>query len=356
MVATQNTRGRRIHGSLALWIGAWALGLGSVAEADTLAVPADHGTVQAALEAAIAGDRIEIAPGVYLGDVDFLGKDVHIVGAGLETILQGTGTGSVVRFVSGETAAAVLDSVVVTGGSAVQGGGIEITDSSPTIVRSFIRVNEASQGGSGIAVRGATAAPRIYNNVLAHNTHSAGDPHSLEVDGAAPLVVNNTIVRGDSNGVILRGSAGAVLRGNVIARNGSRVGGKLRGRGICDFSGESAVIVHNVFHRNRIAAFLRGGKDWKKAERFQKREPDDTQVFGNRDGKPGFLRNPKRNPNRSDLADLALRDSRRAKARDAGDPDPVCNDLDGTRNDAGHAGGPYAAPSIALPGPGSCGA
>ncbi|MDH3685047.1 MAG: right-handed parallel beta-helix repeat-containing protein [Myxococcales bacterium] len=355
MVVAQNTRRRRLRGWGALW-GAWALGLGSVAGADTLAVPADFGTVQAALDAAIGGDRIEVAPGVYPGDVDFLGKDVRVVGAGLETILQGTGTGSVVSFVSGETPAAVLDSVVVTGGSAVQGGGIEITDSSPTIVRSFISVNESSQGGSGITVRGATAAPWIYNNVLAHNTHTAGDPHGLEVDGASPLVVNNTIVRGDSNGVILRGSAGAVLRGNVIARNGSRVGGKLRGRGICDFSGGGAVIAHNVFHRNRIAALLRGGKDWRKVKRLQKRMPEDTQVFGNSDGKPGFVRNPKRNPARSDLADLALRDSRRAKAVDAGDPDPACNDLDGTRNDAGHGGGPYAAPSTALPGPGSCGA
>ena len=322
--------------------------LATGAGAETLLVPGGFPSVQAAIDAALPGDRIEVSEGVFVGDVDFLGKDVHVVGTGLGTVLEGTGNGPVVRFVSGETPAAVLDSVVVTGGSAEQGGGIEIVDSSPTVVRSFVSRNEASARGSGIMVSGASSEPRIYNNVLAHNTHTAGDPHGLEIDGAAPIVVNNTIVRGDSNGVILRGDSPARIRANVIARNGARVGGKLRGRGICDFSDGTAEIAYNVFHRNRIAALLRGGKDWKKAAKLQKRQPDE-QVFGNSDGRPGFVRNPKRNPDRVDLADLALRDSRRAKARDAGEMDPACNDLDGTRNDAGHGGGPFAAPSTALP-------
>ncbi|MGI9430599.1 MAG: hypothetical protein ACR2PQ_00195, partial [Myxococcota bacterium] len=67
MVATRNTGRRRLQGWGALWASAWALGLGVAAGADTLTVPADYGTVQAALDAAIAGDRIEIAPGVYPG-------------------------------------------------------------------------------------------------------------------------------------------------------------------------------------------------------------------------------------------------------------------------------------------------
>jgi hypothetical protein len=331
------------------------LALGPAAAAQVLLVPGDFPTVQAALEAALPGERIEVAPGVYGEDLDFLGKDVHLVGAGLETVIQGSGTRPVVRFVSGETNAAILDSVVVTGGESDRGGGLRIVDASPTIVRSFIVENRSSRMGSGVHVEGASSAPLLYNNLIAYNTHAAGDPHGVEIQEAAPILVNNTIVRGDSNGVILRGASPAILRGNVIARNGSRVDGRRRGRGICDFSTEPPTLHANVFHRNRIAALLRGGKDWKKIRRFERRNPDAALVIANADGKPGFLRGPKRSPDRQDLADLTLRERGRAKARDAGDSRAACNDLDGTRNDAGHGGGPFAAPSTDLPGDAACG-
>ncbi len=248
----------------------------------------------------------------------------------------------------------MLDSVWVTGGAAMRGGGIRIEGASPTIVRSYVVGNRASEAGSGISVVGP-GEPRLYNNVLGWNRRDgSGDPHSLEVRDAAPVIVNNTILRGDSNGVILRGASPARLRGNVIARNGSRVAGQLRGRGICDFSGETAEIRFNVFHRNRIAALLRDGRDWRRVEGFQRARPEVALVEENVDGAPGFRRAPPQGPRGVEPELLAL--SRRlGAARDAADPDPTCADLDGSRGDAGHGGGPFAAPSRALPELGACG-
>jgi hypothetical protein len=317
---------------------------------ETIQVP-PGASLQAAVDAAASGDVLELAEGRYDGDVDFGGKAVVVRGVGPETLLRGSGDGPVVRFTSGEDENSVLDSVTVRGGVADQGGGVLIVASSPRIVRCVVRRNRARSSGSGIYVGGGSRA-LIYNNLVIHNRRlGAGDPHGIEIVNAAPLVVNNTIARTDSNGLILRGNSAAVVANNIFAYNGARVRGKLRGRGICDFSGGRATISGNVFHRNRIAALLRGGQDWKRIERFQAMAPDPL-VTGNSDASPGFLRRPGRLARRARARHFALR--RNARARDAGLADPLCNDADGTRNDAGHTGGPYAA-GVALPDHDDCG-
>jgi hypothetical protein len=47
---------------------------------------------------------------------------------------------------------------------------------------------------------------------------------------------------------------------------------------------------------------------------------------------------------------------RRAEAIDTGDPSLACSDLDGSRNDMGFSGGPFAPGSRMVPGPDACGA
>jgi hypothetical protein len=342
-----------VYRIVAAVVGLCLVALPEAGRAETLRVPGAFASIRSALEAARDGDEIAVEPGIYVEDIDFAGKAVRVVGAGRDTVIQGTGTGPVVTFASGEPRSAILDSVVVTGGRAPEGGGIRIAGASPTVVRTFVVANRAETAGSGVLVTGP-AAPLLYNNVVGWNRREGpGDPHSLEVRDAAPILVNNTIVRGDSNGVIFRGVSAAVLRSNVIARNGSVVSGELRGRGICDFSGQRAEIRWNVFHANRVGALLRGGRDWRRVERLQRALADLALVAGNVDGAPGFRRPL---PRRMDGADLGATRLRRGAARDAGDPDPTCADRDGSRNDAGHTGGPFAAPSTGLPDLGSCGA
>ncbi len=328
--------------------------LAAPAGAEVWRVPSAVASIQAALDAASDGDVVEVGEGVYVEDVDFRGKAVRVVGAGADTVIQGTGTGPVVTFASGEGPDSILDSVLVTGGRAEDGGGIRIDGASPIVVRSFVVGNAARRAGSGISVVGP-AAPRLYNDVIGWNERIGdGDPHSLEVRDAAPVIVNATIVRGDSNGVILRGASPARLVASVIARNGSVAGGDARGRGICDFSGETATIRFNVFHRNRVAALLRDGRDWRRVARFQRSRPEATLVAGNRDGAPRFRGGIPRRFSGLELPALLLREAR-GTAADAGDPDPRCADGDGSRQDVGHTGGPYAVPSSAIPGPESCG-
>lgn len=330
--------------------------VGSGALAATIQVPLDRPGIQAAIDAAAEGDVIAVAPGVYRESLDFRGKAVTVVGKGPETIVDAEGAGTVVRFASGEGNRSILDSLLLRGGAANLGGGIYVRDASPTIVRNVIFDNRAVGGGSGIFVDGAAAAPLLYNNLIAYNRSSGGDPHSLEiVGGAGPIVVNNTIVRGDSNGIIVRGPSAPRIVNNIIAFNGSFDSGA-RGRGICDFSiGGRAVIAFNDFRRNRVAALLRGGNDWRRVTRFQRLNPEEPNVRDNVDGRPGFPSRPPRTAAAAALDDFRpITGDLRAAVIDAGDPSPLCVDVDGTRNDIGFTGGPFESAGI-YPLRGDCG-
>lgn len=320
--------------------------------ADTLTVN-EGDLIQNAIATALTGDTIRVAAGVFNEDLNFLGKAITVRGASPQTIIAGTGAGPVVTFASGESFASVLDSVTITGGDAPRGGGIFINGSSPTIIRTVITQNHASQQGSGIYIAGGSTA-RVYNNLITYNHNSGGDPHSMQIIASSPVIVNNTIARGDSNGLLIGGVSTPMLMNNIIALNGATINGFARGRGICDFSGDRAIITYNDFFNNRIAALLRNGRDWRQVRTLQ-RTLSDPNVTDNIDGPPAFQSQPPRDPSLADNADFLLSARGAKKATDSGNPDPACNDLDGTRNDLGFTGGPFAPGSALLPDAASCG-
>jgi len=295
-------------------------------------------SIQAAIDAATAGDTITVAAGTYRENLDFKGKAIAVVGAGPDTIVQGDGTDSVVRFTSGEGRDSVLDSLTITGGVAAQGGGIYVASSSPTILRTVITRNQAANGGSGVFIdgTGGVATPELRNNLLTFNTTSGGDPHGLQILSATPVVINNTLFGSDSNAIHLSGSSRrSIIMNNVISYNGAVIDGGRRGRGICDFSPGGTFTQYNVFWANRVGALLTAGTNFARirtAERILGRE----ELVHNYDRTPGFVR---RNGRRQPL-DLRLR--AKSPIRNMGNPDPVFNDRDGSRNDPGYTGGPFA--------------
>ena len=323
--------------SFAIAVGLGALVASTPIHAASITVEAGA-SIQAALDAAAPGDTVAVMAGTFAEDLDFRGKAVAVVGRGPASVLLGTGLGPVVRFASNEGAESVLDSFTITGGAAPAGGGILIENASPTILRNVVTGNRASGQGSGVAVRGTGAtppSPLIANNLLSYNTNldGIGDPHSIQVVNATPVIVNSTIVEGDSNGILLSGGASAatVIMNNVIALNGTAREG--RGRGICDFSG-GAVIQWNVFHRNTVAALLtRTGRNYRRV-RAAEREIGDPNLAFNSDRSPRF-----QDARRGDFRLRA-----KSPARNGGNPDPAFANRDGSRNTVGHTGGPLADP------------
>jgi hypothetical protein len=318
-----------------------ALACATAASADVIPVAAGQ-SIQAALDAASAGDVLQLDAGLFGGNVDYKGKAVTIRGVGPDSVIEGAGDGPVVTFAGAETEDATLDSVTVTGGVAGLGGGIHIAGASPTVMRTVIRENRARFQGSGVYIEGGS--PLLVNNLIVYNSSAQNDPHSIEIVNAAPMLVNNTIARSDSNGIILRGASAAVIMNNMIVYNGSSTSAGRRGRGICDFSGGMARIHFNLFARNRIAALLTNGQDYRTVARADS-EIGTPRLLGNVDGPAAFAGRISRDGARVDIADFRLRGSRsRVPARDAGNPENAFNDVDGSRNDMGVGGGPLAPP------------
>jgi hypothetical protein len=313
-----------------------AMLLSSSVRVHAVTVSVDAGeSIQFAIDAASNGDVIAVAPGTYNEDINFGGKAITLVGAGSESIIQGTGNGPVVTITSGEGSDSVLDSFQITGGLADRGGGILIQGSSPTITRTIIFNNRARVQGSGVFLHASNAL--LTNNLIVYNVSGGGDPHSIEIADAAPQIINNTIVRGDSNAIILRGNSPALVMNNILALNG--------GRGICDFSADGSALIHyNLFFRNQKGALLTTGRNFHTIRRAG-HQIGLPRLLGNVDGSPGFVVTlPPRQLPASGLRveDFTLNPAVFSAALHAGNPDTGFNNSDGMRNTLGFTGGPDA--------------
>lgn len=139
-------------------------------EQDEIYIPGDYPTIQAGIEAAMVGDVVCVAPGVYTEDIDFVGKDLRVLSShGSDvTSIQGTGQGPVVMFQTGESSAALLEGFTISGGQSPDyAGGIQVHYSSPTLVELVVQGNSGSRGGGISLYESVTVIEQtaILNNV-----------------------------------------------------------------------------------------------------------------------------------------------------------------------------------------------
>lgn len=190
---------------------------GPVANGATIEVPLFFSNIQDAISTAYDGDVILVSPGLYNEDIDFFGKSISVVSTdgAASTTLQGTGFDSVVRFVSGEGSTAILDGFTVTGGTAVEGGGIFCLNSSPTIRNCIVTGNTAQGGPVGFANGGGIAC-------IAEATICEAILENNEIHGNDAL---------SGGGIACVASAGGVcnpeIRNNTIHNNSASQGGGL---------------------------------------------------------------------------------------------------------------------------------
>ena len=109
----------------------------------TLHVPSEYTTIQEAIDAALDGDAVLVAPGTYIENIDFKGKAITVESdQGPEiTIIDGNDSGSVVWFHSGEGQDSILNGFTISNGSDSDfgGGGIHCgSNCSPIVINNII--------------------------------------------------------------------------------------------------------------------------------------------------------------------------------------------------------------------------
>ena len=194
----------------------------------TIHVPADQPTIQSAIDMAADRCLVLVAPGTYVENIDFLGKEITLrseAGAD-ETIIHGNQAGSVVTFSIGVTEDAVIDGFMIRNGAANYGGGIYCKFNSPTIANCTISGNRAEGDGGGIYCYCSNST--ITNCAISGNiTEDNGGGIYLE-DGS-PTITNCTIsgniAEGDGGGIYCEDSPSTIMNSTISGNIAEGLGG-----------------------------------------------------------------------------------------------------------------------------------
>lgn len=198
----------------------------------TLLVPGQYPTIQGAIDAAHDGDVVRVAPGLYLENIDFLGKDVTVESeAGAHaTVIDGQQAGSVVRMLSGEGPGAVLRGFTLQNGSGSKlfsahhvGGGVVCRYGSPTIERNVVRDCHVDGHGGGLSAE--YGKPVIRDNVFSGNSAALrGGAIYLSGQESSVFPRNKFVANEATHGGALRASYHAFVDctfvGNVAGETG----------------------------------------------------------------------------------------------------------------------------------------
>ena len=216
----------------------------------TLTVPGSHATIQSAITAAFAGDTILVSPGSHFGNIDFLGKSITVRStAGPEsTVLDGNGSGTVVRFSTSGGAPATIEGFTIQNGVGTIGsssgvpigfaGGIQV-DSNASVTINDCRIL-SNQGGAGAA-------------------NSLGGAGGVQVNSSAPVMIARCVIANNQGGP---GGAGVAQQLGLGFVGGNAGDGGAGGLG---FGNASDALVENCFVANNIGgsggfgAILSGG-------------------------------------------------------------------------------------------------
>jgi predicted outer membrane repeat protein len=164
-----------------------------------LHVPGDHDTIQAAINAAADGDRVLVGPGTWTERLTIRKKTLSLIAESGQddTIIDASGTGrqpgltikdcpSTDTRVVGFTFTGGKGSNVIPRGE-VQGGGILVVDSSPTIINCTFRSNHAQYGcGGGGSILGGH--PTFLHCRFTDNTSEFIGGGLLVKEGAPRLI------------------------------------------------------------------------------------------------------------------------------------------------------------------------
>jgi hypothetical protein len=232
--------------------------------ANTIRVPQDYSTIQAAINAAQRGDTVLVSEGTYFENINFQGKGIVVTSnyiftqdwqTVLGTIINGStainkDTASTVQLLNGEDSTSVIEGFTITGGSGTkyhfkdllqpyqEGGGIILSYSHAVIKDNYITGNINNPVSGGVEDGGGGGIASMYGN---------------------PTIINNMIVSNSSGyacGIVLNWSAGTI-KNNIIYHN---KGGAVDGcGGVMIYDSPDSVVVENNTIAGNVSLTGTGG-------------------------------------------------------------------------------------------------
>jgi parallel beta-helix repeat protein len=164
------------------------------ARADTLEVPGEYATIQAAIAAAVPGDEVVVDDGVYTGagnkDLDFFGKAITVRSASGDAaacVIDCQGSGGGFLFYSGEGPDSRVEGLTIRSASS---SGVHCSSSSPTLTNCTITGNTTYDYGGGVYCY--YSDPTLTNCTISGNTTSY-DGGGMYCYSSNPTLTNCTI-------------------------------------------------------------------------------------------------------------------------------------------------------------------
>ncbi len=175
-------------------------------------VTAPYASIQYAQAYRGSCDEIALEPGTYDEPLDFGGEDLYVysTSGAASTIIDPSVGLNVVTFDSGETSAATLEGVTITGGTT---HGVYILNSDPTILDCIITGNAGTSGG-GVYASGYDGL--FQGNTVSSNTATYGGGLYLYSSSAEILGNWFEANTGSSQGAGLWLHATALVANNVV--------------------------------------------------------------------------------------------------------------------------------------------
>ncbi|MAE70951.1 MAG: hypothetical protein CME06_10840 [Gemmatimonadetes bacterium] len=205
--------------------------------ADTIDVPGDFASIAAAMDAAVDGDLVLVAPGTYLeGELNFAGKKITVSGTAPDdsvvveaTVVEAQGERAVV-FSSGEDTLSILRGIALRGSPPLLTALTVAAGSRPVVDRCLLVGSYWYDSHRGIDVDGAAIELRGCR-IREFQVGSKGAGISLS-ESTARIVgcrIESNITQGDGAGILAEDSSvqivDTVIRDNITIDEGREGGG-----------------------------------------------------------------------------------------------------------------------------------
>jgi hypothetical protein len=238
----------------------------SALAASTLNVPGTYPTIQSAINSAVDGDTVLVAPGTYNERIDFLHKNITVQSSGgrASTVIDGGAAGVVVKMAADAAESPTLRGFTIRNGAGDDGidsGGIDVSGGPALIEDNLITANLYCDAG---AVEARFSSATIRRNVISNNSQHAcsggigGGGISIAGDGAVHLVDN--VIEGNHDdyggGLSLWAAGTPTVERNVFRNNTAGAGGAI------NIENPSNVLIQNNLFTGNVANGRGGAIRW----------------------------------------------------------------------------------------------